>query len=121
MITEIAFSAYPVSDMKRARQFYEEILGLKVDQNWEDQWVEYDIAGATLAIARFGPDMQPGAQGGHVALEVTGLDAMLAQLKAAGVRVKMEPFDSPICRTAVVLDPDGNPLCLHQRKPVKLS
>ena len=74
-----------------------------------------------LAIARFGPDMQPGAQGGHVALEVTDLDAMLAKLKAAGVRVKMEPFDSPMCRTAVVLDPDSNPLCLHQRKQVKPS
>ena len=109
MITEIAFSAY------------QEVLGLKVGQNWEDQWVEYDIAGDTLAIARFGSEMQPGAQGGHVALEVTELDAMLAQLKAAGARVKMEPFDSPTCRTAVVLDPDGNPLCLHQRKPVKLS
>jgi catechol 2,3-dioxygenase-like lactoylglutathione lyase family enzyme len=28
-VTDIAFTVYPVTDLKRARQFYETILGLK--------------------------------------------------------------------------------------------
>ena len=34
--TEIAFVVYPVHDMPRARQFYENVLGLKVTSQWED-------------------------------------------------------------------------------------
>jgi predicted enzyme related to lactoylglutathione lyase len=29
----------------------------------------------------------------------------------------MEPFETPVCRMAFILDPDGNALCIHQRKP----
>ena len=33
-ITEVAFVAYPVSDIPRARNFYENVLGLEVVQLW---------------------------------------------------------------------------------------
>jgi predicted enzyme related to lactoylglutathione lyase len=33
------------------------------------------------------------------------------------VRVVMEIQDNPICRMALIADPDGNPIALHQRKP----
>ncbi len=120
MVKEIAYFAYPVTDVLRARRFYEEVLGLTIGQNWENQWVEYDIGGVTLAIAKFGPEMQAGAQGGHVALEVEDLTAVLAKLRSAGAQIKMEPFEGSVCTSAVVLDPDGNPIVIHKRKPVKL-
>jgi predicted enzyme related to lactoylglutathione lyase len=28
----------------------------------------------------------------------------------------MEPFPTPIFRMAMVIDPDGNTLCIHKRK-----
>jgi len=60
MLTGIAFYVYPVSDMARARRFYEEVLDLKVESNFGDEWIEYGIGGGTFAITtevmrRFGP------------------------------------------------------------------
>ena len=55
-ITDIPFIGYPVSDMKRAREFYEGILGLKpgeidheIQQMPGKYWVEYEIGSQTLA------------------------------------------------------------------------
>ena len=51
-ITEIAFSSYPVTDITKARAFYEGVLGLKVtmENNMGNggHWIEYDIGATTL-------------------------------------------------------------------------
>jgi predicted enzyme related to lactoylglutathione lyase len=54
-IIEIAFTGYSVTDMKRAKGFYEGLLGLKKSRAFgqhagEDQWVEYDIGAGCLAL-----------------------------------------------------------------------
>jgi len=54
MITSIAFTVYPVTDMARSRSFYEKVLGLTVSHNFRDDWVEYDIGGSTFAITTTG-------------------------------------------------------------------
>jgi catechol 2,3-dioxygenase-like lactoylglutathione lyase family enzyme len=33
-IKEIAFTGYPVTDMKRSRRFFETVLGLTVSRQW---------------------------------------------------------------------------------------
>ena len=52
MIRHIAFTMYPVSDMARARRFYEETLGLRLTRReaHEFEWVEYDLDGGTFAL-----------------------------------------------------------------------
>jgi len=88
-ITEIAFTGYPVTDMARARRFYEGVLGLSVSRVWGDkenpQWVE-DFPGA------------------------------IAELKSAGVKFFWPPQESPGCHMAGVLDPDENRVVIHHRK-----
>ena len=115
MITEIAFTVYPVTDMPRARRFYEDILGLKPENNWEDKWVEYDIKGGTFAITCWLEENKPGAPGGLVAFEVDDLDATVRQIKARDVSLAKEVFATPVCRMAFVADPDGNQVVIHQR------
>jgi predicted enzyme related to lactoylglutathione lyase len=51
-----------------------------------------------------------------VALEVEDFDAAIAQLKQHNVKFRIEPMDTPVCRMAMVFDPDGNTLCIHKRK-----
>ena len=71
-VEEIAFSCYPVTDMSRAREFYEGVLGLKATMDHEMEeghWVEYDIGPGTLAIGR-APGMNPSNEGCSVSLEV---------------------------------------------------
>src|SRR5512137_1858235 len=115
-IKEIAFTVLPVSDVKRSRDFYISTFGLKETANWEDKWVEFDIGPGTLAISTGDGQMTPGAKGAMVALEVADLAACLSELRAQGVKVPGGPFESPVCAGAVVEDPDGNQLMLHQRK-----
>jgi predicted enzyme related to lactoylglutathione lyase len=120
-VTEIAFSCYPVTDMARARGFYEGVLGLSPAMVSGEpggmQWTEYEIASGTLAIGCGAPDWKPTSSGCSVGLEVEDFDAAIAHLREQGVRFHMEPFETPVCRMAFVLDPDGNALCIHKRKP----
>ena len=117
MITEIACFTYPVSDMARARAFYEGILGMKPDSETPGEWLEYTIAGGTFAITSIAMNRQPGLKGGLIAFEVDDLDQTMAHLRAAGVPIVWETCDTPVCRLAVVTDPDGNDVVIHKRKP----
>lgn len=120
MITKIAFVAYGVSDIKKARPFYEGFLGLKSGSEFpakdDTKYIEYEIAdGNTLAI---GSDeaWPPSETGASVALEVDDLDTWLKKIKDQKIGVKTGPHDFPNCRMVVVLDPDKNPITLHQKK-----
>ena len=39
---------------------------------------------------------------------------MVTTLRAKETTVKLEPFSTPVCRMAVILDPEGNALRVHQ-------
>jgi predicted enzyme related to lactoylglutathione lyase len=117
-IASFAFTVYPVLDPARARAFYEGVLGLQSTAVWEEGgnfWVEYDLAGHTLAIAKGPPEWTPTRQGPSLALEVEDFPAVIAGLRSAGVTFLLEPFDSPVCRMAVILDSEGNSLIVHRR------
>ena len=118
-ITEIAFTVVPVSSLKRARPFYEETLGLKATKVFEKEdkgMIEYDIGAGTLALGCGSALFKPSPDGGAIALEVEDFDAAVARLKERGATFKLEPYETPVCRMAVIVDPDGNSLMLHQRK-----
>ncbi len=115
MITSIAFTLYPVSDMTRARAFYEHVLGLHKASHYGDQWVEYDVGGSTFAVTTAHMGHAPGAKGATVAFEVTDFDSFVHKMKERAVTFIAEPFDTPVCRMAVIEDPDGNHITIHKR------
>ena len=118
-ITEIAFTGYPVTDIARARAFYQVVLGLAPTTQFEHEgrhWIEYDIGVATLAISNMSADKwKPSADGPCAALEVEDFDAAVNALREAKVKFVIEPMDSGVCRMAIILDPDGNSLAIHKR------
>lgn len=120
-IREIAFTGYPVTDVSRARSFYEGVLGLKPSAQFEHDgrhWIEYDVGAATLAISNMSQGQWlPSSDGPCLALEVVDFDASLAALREAQVKFALEPMDSGVCRMAIILDPDGNSLAIHKRRP----
>lgn len=117
MITSIAFTAYPVSNMERARSFYEHVLGLHMSYNYRDVWVEYDVDTSTFAITTTGMGHSPGAKGAVVAFEVSDLDAFVHKMKERAVSFVTETFETPVCRMAVIEDQDGNRITIHKRHP----
>ena len=118
MITEIAFTGIPVTDIKRARAFYEGVLGLKPTmESAGGLWVEYDVGTGTLGIGCYGDAWKPSPDGTCIAFEADDLDAEVSRLKAKGVALAMEIMDTPVCRFAIICDPDGNKILIHKRKP----
>jgi predicted enzyme related to lactoylglutathione lyase len=107
-IKEIAFVFHPVTDIARARKFYEDLLGLKTSVQVEfgpgQWWIEYDIAGQALAISNAMPDGKPQAS------------LSLKTVKAANVTLAFDVMEFPPCRMFAIKDPDGNQIGLHQRK-----
>ena len=110
----IAFTMYPVTDMPRATAFYRDALGLKATDVASDFWQEFDIDGATFGIGNFEQVGKAGTAQ-SLALEIPDLDAFLAGLKERGIDTT-PPHQLTNCRIAVVTDPDGNQIWLHQRK-----
>src|SRR4051812_32981106 len=116
-VKELAFVFYPVTDIARARKFYEGLLGLKVGMQVEfgpgQWWIEYDIAGQALALS----NAMPGKPASSLALEIADLEGAMQAVKAAGYTVANEVMEFPPCRMFIVRDPDGNEITLHCRKP----
>jgi predicted enzyme related to lactoylglutathione lyase len=117
-IKAIGFVAIPVTDIKRARSFYEEVLGLKAsDEMMQGRWIEYDVGDDTLAITNVSDTWTPSDQGTGAALEVESFDDAIKRLNDRHVRFAAEPFETPCCHMAVIQDPDGNKLIIHKLKP----
>jgi predicted enzyme related to lactoylglutathione lyase len=113
---KIAFTGIPVTDIKRARAFYEGVLGLKAGEFGEGVWIEYEIGPDTLAIGSVGDQWKPSEDGTSVAIEVEDFDAAIKSLKQAKAPFAAEGIESPVCRMAVVQDPDGNKIIIHKLK-----
>ena len=114
-VKAIAFVGIPVTNMKKAREFYEGVLGLQPDPEMTgDMWTEYPIGEGTLCLGCVGDEWKPSDQGTSAALEVEDLEEAIARLEER--KVACEKVDSPVCRMAVVQDPDGNKLIIHKLK-----
>jgi predicted enzyme related to lactoylglutathione lyase len=117
-INAIGFVAIPVTDVKRARSFYEDVLSLSVaEEMMGGRWIEYSVGDDTLAIANVGDSWTPSDQGTAAAFEMEDFDEAIKRLKDRQVRFAAEPFETPCCHMAVVQDPDGNKLIIHKLKP----
>lgn len=117
MLRKVAFTMLTVEDPVRAREFYEDVLGLRRGLASPDGiWTEYDLPGGGCVALFRHPDRsvphQPGSAA--VAFEVDDLEATTARLTAAGVKFLGGEVRGPRCRMANVVDSEGNRLVLHQ-------
>lgn len=118
MIKRVAFTIQPITDVARARRFYEETLGLEVGMaggQGDMCWIEYDLpGGGCLALTNTTGAAPSDSAGSTIALEVDDLEAIMADLASKGVTFKSEVIRGPHCRMAVCLDSEGNSILLHQ-------
>ncbi len=119
MYKKVAFTMYPVTDMARARDFYENTIGLPFSgESAEGAWIEFDLpGGGCFALTSMPLGIIPSHEaGGSVAFEVDNLKELVEQLKSKGVQFKMDWYESPVCYLSVALDTEGNGFILHQCK-----
>lgn len=116
MITAIAFTMYPVSNMARSRDFYERVLGLTLSCDFGNGWVEYEIGGGTFAITTMEIGRSPGAKGASIGFETEDLDIFVKALKAKSVLFVLDICETSVCHMAVIEDPDKNHIVIHRLK-----
>ena len=117
-ISKLSVAVIPVSDQERAIEFYTETLGLekRTDVPFGNgyRWVEVAPPGAETALAIVPPP--PGKPSGNVetglGLLTDDIDALHAELKAAGVDVDEEVtrYGDPVPPMFWLRDPDNNTL-----------
>jgi catechol 2,3-dioxygenase-like lactoylglutathione lyase family enzyme len=123
-INQIGVVCVPISDQERAIDFYVNKLGLELraDVPFGEgyRWVEVAPAGATTTIAIVPPP--PGKPTGDVetgiGLHTADIDALHAELKAAGVDVDEEVsrMGDPVPPLFWLRDPDNNSLMVIEVK-----
>src|SRR3712207_6541330 len=102
-VQKLGFVGIPVTDMKRARAFYEGVLGLEpAEEMAGGAWLEYQVGPDTLALGSFGEQWTPSEQGTCAALEVEDFDAAIHKLRIAVIRFAVEPTETPCCHMAIV-------------------
>jgi glyoxylase I family protein len=102
-----------VADVAAARQFYVDRLGLEERTDRPD----FGVDGAWLQVGEQQVHLVEGAEpmpgGGHFALLVEDLDGVVAELRAAGVKVS-DPVLVGSGRQSFLKDPGGNLVELNQ-------
>lgn len=117
-VKKVAFTMLPITDVARARRFYEETLGLVAGLaggRGDMWWIEYDLPGGGCLAITNTTKGKPGAGGGPtLALEVQDLARLMDHLRERGVAFEGEVIRGPRCRMAVCTDSEGNQILLHQ-------
>ena len=122
-VRAIDYVVYHVPDMRRAKAFYRQTLGLSPKGEYTGYWAEFGTEPTTLCLrASYHPSGLPEETQPRwvstpaVALAVNDVRAAVEELRAKGVQVVLEPWETRVCHKAYIADPFGNPICLHQRK-----
>ncbi|MGD0984309.1 MAG: VOC family protein [Acidimicrobiales bacterium] len=116
----IGIISVPVSDTQRAKEFYEQVLGFRVEHDQvmdgDMRWVMLRPAGggAAITLVTWFETMRPGSMRGTV-LNVPDIEAAVTRLRAhgalaAGTKVNEAPWG----RWVSVDDPDGNSWVIQQ-------
>jgi catechol 2,3-dioxygenase-like lactoylglutathione lyase family enzyme len=113
----------PVTNMARARAFYEEKLGLRPKEISPSGEVLYETDGSTLALY---PRAEP-PKSDHTAISFTvpNIEREVQELRSRGVTFELYDMPNTVERDGIyqmgsekaawMKDPDGNILCLHQK------
>ena len=103
---------HPVSDLAKAKPVYTALLGVEPEHD-ASYYVGYEVAGQHIGLVPGGA--QQGMTSPVAYWHVPDIEAKLAEVTAAGAKVKDAPRDVGGGRlVATVTDPDGNVLGLLQ-------
>ena len=107
-MTAFAMAMLVCSDLKRSRDFYRNVLSLRLGTDASPDWVDFELSeGQRLGLH---PDsetliVRPGSL--QLGFNVENVDRFITDARMAGVRILQDPHDQAGGRVAVIADPDG--------------
>jgi predicted enzyme related to lactoylglutathione lyase len=117
-VTGIGGFFFESPDPAALAAWYTEHLGVDPVPTGYDQQPWTQRAGATAFAPMSADDPTLAGRPFAINFRVDDLDAMVAQLRSAGIEVEVDATDYPIGRFATLADPDGNPIQLWEPAPV---
>jgi catechol 2,3-dioxygenase-like lactoylglutathione lyase family enzyme len=114
-VEKVDFVSVLTQDIRRAKAFYGETLGLPLETEGEND-LEFTLGQVTLDVFNpesAGQEFAPSPAG--IAIRVPDVAAARSELEAKGVEFDGEIVDTGVCHFAFFRDPDGNALMLHRR------
>ncbi len=99
------------AELKRSREFYRDVLGLKLKSDKAPHWIEFELSsGATLVLHPRTElvAVRPGSL--QLGFLVDNVDRFVADCAALSVPVFQDPYDEAFGRIAIIGDPDGYPI-----------
>jgi predicted enzyme related to lactoylglutathione lyase len=116
-VTGPDFIGLQVRDLDRSAAFYEGELGLRRAPGGPPGVVPFETSPIPFAVRELlpGTDLEAGPPGLGLLVSLHADDAqgLHDQLKAHGVPIIADPFDTPFGRTFVFRDPDGYAVAIH--------
>jgi glyoxylase I family protein len=115
-VTGIGGLFFRSADPEATARWYSQHLG--IDAGGEGESSVWQQAAGPTVFAPFASDTEyfPARNAWMLNLRVANLDAMLAQLREAGIDVDVTFEDDSVGRFARLSDPDGNPIELWEPK-----
>jgi catechol 2,3-dioxygenase-like lactoylglutathione lyase family enzyme len=107
-MTTFAMAMLVCSNLARSREFYRDILTLRMGTDAFPEWVDFDLGdGRRLGLHPVSDSLavRPGSL--QLGFLVENVDAFIADARTAGVRVLQDPYEQSFGRVAVIADPDG--------------
>ncbi len=115
-----------VADIEGCRSFYEDKVGLRIEQALGDQMTLYECGGDSSLMIYNSPDHAGKATGTLAGWEVPDLDAEMAEMRSRGVEFmsydgkdgpptdENDVFTHGSMRIAWFQDPEGNTFAINQ-------
>jgi catechol 2,3-dioxygenase-like lactoylglutathione lyase family enzyme len=110
------FISVPVTDMERAKRFYEDTLGLPriSERGFPEYQLGENVSVYLIRMEDVGGEWTA-PHSAHVALRVPDVAETRKELEAKGVVFEGDILDTSVCHMAFFKDPDGNQFMLHRR------
>ena len=114
-----AYFEIPVVNMDRAVDFYQSLLGVKLERgsihDYEMAFFPYEHNGAGISGALAKGDVyKPSINGVFLYLQIDDIDAIISKAVNLGSEVLLEKTEAESCFVAEIKDSEGNRICLKQ-------
>jgi len=99
------------NDLARSRDFYRNVMGLRVLVDRSPYWIEFALANGVKFGLHQRSDLlavRPGSL--QLGFTVESVDKFVADCSALNVPVLQYPYDEEGMRISVISDPDGYPI-----------
>jgi catechol 2,3-dioxygenase-like lactoylglutathione lyase family enzyme len=110
-MTKFSVAMLVCADLRRSRDFYRDVIGLRLRNDNAPHWVDFDLGGGATLGLHPKTDLlavRPGSL--QLGFSVENVDRFVADCAAFGVPVFQDPYDESFGRVAVIGDPDGYPV-----------